>query len=484
VVLSLLLLVACAHQRSAREKDDQEIMSIYKPRWFGTSIEHSLQDLKGEPLQHLYFDTAPEVARSERILTAVITTPEDSKHAYRVDLLSGQRYYTHTYCAQSDIWKRESGKVGAPTFAVGYVPRILDQTGEPQKIIIFGTAHRSYELDSNYHRVRVVGGYIEKECPQGNCAGRDTWRTRLVLLGIDEENRSLDDVRDLASFRQRFIWSRVRATLENMDGRAPSGQKLQALVEVARELEPEQALDYMRKSSVFMTEAELKKIQTGCHKVYDRLWKSVGIERPEDRPAKTTDELNQKLKVKEDLRGRRLPVGRARRLHKFISKYSEELATCSRFVYHGNLNQDVEKFWFLNHMAFFVRLHREGYYFDCNRRAWQRNLITVHGDKGHELKTRIGECDEKDIDAAMGYLPNFLKTLHTESNHYYRFIDYDNHPHGTHRKLYSWVRIRKPRLDCAEKAPPVKTREDLYPEDVVWRNWDHVDIEDRLKIIQ
>ncbi len=101
----------------------------------------------------------------------------------------------------------------------------------------------------------------------------------------------------------------------------------------------------------------------------------------------------------------------------------------------------------------------------------------------HNLPQHIDGCDEKDLDQAMNYLPNFIKGLKGFPN-YYRFIDYDTHAFGTHRKLYSWTKQSSRRYDCSvDPNVAIKRDLELFPEEVSWKERDVVDIEDDLKII-
>lgn len=481
--LVLTLVSSCSWRRDD-VSPTSELLQTFNNNWFKVNPNHSLRERNNEPSPHLFFDTTPEFNKRDRTANAIVTVPQGSKHAYTIDLNSGQRYYTHSYCKQKDIWNAYSGSIGRPVFSIGYIPRVLDQLGDPQKVIIW-SKEKDYgeSVTTNYHKVKLIGAYVEQICPDGNCLGKGNWLSKLVFIGVDADDKSLLKISNIDEFKKTFDWETSKAYLENIDGRNFIGDQMYPSTRVSQLIEYEDAFDYFKKRSIFLTDAELKKIQKGCHILYDRLWDDVGKIRPEDRGAKTVKELNEKIKLREKLKEERKPVGFAQRLRKFTKKYFNEISTCEKFVYHGNINRDPEAFWFLSHMGIYYRLHREGYYFDCRTDTWFRNVLNAEGNQLHDLKRDISMCNEADIDRAMDYLPNFLKSLKGEKD-YYRFIDYDHHTFGTHQKMYSWVKMKSSRFDCSDDPnATIKKELRVFPEDVQWKQRDVKDIADKLKII-
>lgn len=100
------------------------------------------------------------------------------------------------------------------------------------------------------------------------------------------------------------------------------------------------------------------------------------------------------------------------------------------------------------------------------------------------MKEGIQECKDSDFDQAMEYLPNFLAGLKMTSENFYRFVDYDTHTFGTHKKLYSWVKVKAKKYDCSSD-PNIQIRKEMrvFPEDISWKTRDLKDIEDEMKII-
>ena len=479
--LLTLLLSSCSWRKVEITAEPEPAISN---QWFSVNKNHSLVDSKGEPVSHLLFDNSPELNPNERTVNVLIVTPEGSPYAYELDMNSGQRYYSHSYCKQSDVWNSFSGSLNRPIFSIGYIPRMLDQLGEPQKVIVW-SRRKDFKNESagKSQPVRLVGAYVEQICPEGNCLGKDNWLSKLVFVGIDAQDMSLVGLKDIKDFQNTIDWKTSKALLENINGRNFIGEQTFPSLRVGQLIPYEEAFDYFQKRSIHLSDVELKKIQRGCHLLYDRLWEEVGKVRPEDMPSKTIEELNAKIKLKESLKEKKLPSSFAARLQKFTKKYFNEVSTCEKFVYHGNLNRDPEAFWFLSYMGIYYRLHREGYFFDCGSRSWQRNIQDDRGRPIHDLKKEIDECGEQEIDMAMNYLPNFLKGLKADKN-FYRFIDYDNRSYGTHSKMYSWIRSKSNKFEC-RKDPnaEIHKKMNLFPEDIHWKERNIKDIANEMKII-
>lgn len=468
-LILLITLSSCSVFKSP-EPNGSELLTTFPNQWFSQNPKHALIGTDGSPVPHMLFDTRPEFRSENRVVNVVIGTPENSQHAYSIDLYSGQRHYTHTYCKQKDVWNSYTGTIHRPVFSIGYLPRALDQLGEPQKVIVWsGSKDYHQTAVHNYRHVKLVGAFVEQLCQEGNCLGKSNWLSRLVFIGVDADDPQLAKISNITEFKKIFDWKTSKAHLENIDGRNAIGDGTYPAVRVSQLIEFDDAFDFFKKRSIFLTDKKLAKIRKGCHALYDALWDDVGKVRPEDMAAKTNDELTIKNNIIKDLKKKNLPVGFASRLQAFTKKYYQEVSTCEKFIYHGNINRDSESFWFLSYMGIYFRLHREGYYFDCSHGTWMRNVLNDQGERVYDLKKGISQCNEKMIDQAMDYLPNFLAGLKGEAD-YFRFIDYDNQTHGAHSKLYSWIKVKSLRMACSEDPnKKLKKELDLFPEDIKWK---------------
>jgi len=471
-LLFLIFLVILAGCATAHKKapEGEAILSTFPNQWFSVNPGHSIVGSDGIPVSHMFFDTRPEFRSSNRVVNALIATPENSQHSYNIDLYSGQRYYEHTYCKQSDIWNEFSGIIHRPGFSVGYIPRVLDQLGGPQKVIIWTRLKNYHETAvHNYRDVKLVGAFVEQICRDGNCLGKNNWLSRLVLIAVDANDPELSKINNVTEFQKHFDWPTSKAHLQNINGRNFIGGESYPRVKISQLIEFSDGFDFFKKNTLFLTDRKLYQIQKSCHALYDSFWEEVGKVQPEDKPANTDEEIKQKLKLFESLKKEKKPIGFAARFQEFTKKYYQEMMTCEKMVYHGNINRDPEAFWFLSFMGIYYRLHQEGYYFDCRAGTWQRNVLNVQGEQVYDLRTGINDCNERMIDLAITYLPNFLTSLKGEKE-YFRFIDYDNLVHGTHSKMYSWVKVKAPTLVC-RKNPNTKILKEttVFPEDVQWK---------------
>lgn len=483
--LLLLLCGSCAFFKSDKHlSGSNELLTPVESKWFSKNPNHSLLDHSGATQVHHFFDVKPELDRADTFVNAFVLTPEGSEHNYQLDLTSGQRYFSHTYCPQNDVWNNYSGSIHRPNYTIGTIPRLLDQIGEPQKVVIFGGGKKFInQLHAHEHRIKLVGAVIEQHCLEGNCLGKNNWISRMVFLAVDPEDKKLSGITELPELMKKVDWPKAKAGLENLNGRNGVEGATYPAVRIGQLIPLKEAMEYYKKRSIYMSEKESSKIQAGCHALYDRLWTEVGKEQPEDKPAKTIEELKAKLKVVEELRKKRA-VGFANRFRAFARKYANEFSTCQRFVYAGNLNKDPEAFWFFAYASIFFRLHKDGHFYDCRTHSWQKNILNSAGEWLFDMKDGFQDCRERDFDQAMEYMPNYLASLKLSESNYYRFVDYDTHSFGTHHKLYSWVKMKSRTFSCSHDPNlDIKKEMRAFPDDVNWKSRDVKDIEDEMKII-
>ena len=484
--LSLLTLIAVSGCSFFNKDKDQslELLTSMKNEWFSKNPDHALWNQEGKPQSHHFFDVNPEISKTQTYANVVVVTPQNSGLAYQLDIPSGQRFYSHNYCKQKDIWNKYSGTIYKPTFSIALIPRLLDQMGEPQRVIVFGGAASFTKPDYQEYRVRLVGAFIEQTCPEGNCLGKNNWVSRMVFIAVDPDDKNFAQVKTLDELNKITDWSMNKAVYENLDGGNGSVGTMYPAIRVGNQIQITEAMDYYTKRSIYLSDAESEKIRKGCHTLYDKLWTDVGAEHEEDKPARTVDALNKKVKLIQELKAKRKPVGFAARFREFNKKYYSEYTTCQKFVYAGNINKNPEKFWFLSYMGMFLRLHKEGYFYDCRGKAWKKNVLNAMGKPVYEYMDGIDYCQDKDFDLAMDYLSNFLTGIKNTESSYFKFVDYDASSLGTHQKLYSWVKVKTRNYDCRnDQNLQIRNETKVFPDDVTWKPRFEKDIADELKII-
>ena len=482
-LLILFMISGCS--LISRPEGSGELALPIKSQWFSTQSSHKIQGVQGEVPTHLFYDVSQDSHQLKPLVNAVLITKQGSKFHYELDLPSGQRYFAHAFCPQKDVWNQYSGIINTPKFSYGVLPGHLDQLGGPQRVIIFGGSKKyKRQTDIFENTVRLIGAFIEQRCPEGNCVGTNLWLSRLVFVAVEPSSKIYEGVTDIAAFKTKTRWARTRATLENSEGQNDGAGVSYPYIKIGQLLSLDDALRYHQKNSIFISESEMQKIKSSCHKLYDKLWTDVGSFMPEDLPATSIDSLKAKVKLIENLKKKKKPVGFSARFEDFLSKYESEYQTCQKFVYSGNVNDNRDKFWFLNYVGIFMRLHREGHYFDCKNKSWQKNLVDSLGRYRYNLKNGLIKCSDADIDLAMNYIGNYLRGLSLSSQEYFRFVDYDYHHFGTHEKLYSWVKMRSKKFECRiDPNLEIKRKIRIFPEDASWKKRDVKDLEDELKII-
>jgi len=479
--LLIISFVSCSKLRTVENLEDApEMISLLEPHWFSDGEEHSLKNSDGEPSIHLFYDAKPAFSKNKKFVNTLIITPAGSEEIYDLDILSGQKYFSKKNCPEFKL-----------PFSIGYIPRTLDQLGTPQKVIIFGDEKKIHNRpEYSFFRVKLLGGYTERVCPRESCTDNSSWITRLVFIGVDFQDAVHSKMNDLDQFHAAYSWPEIKKNLIKIADFKHDKLDQSSNVQIGEPFDLEKGFDFFKRNSIHLSLKELSAVKKNCHSLYDKLWNDVGVEREEDLPAKNIEELKKKVKKIKELESQGIKVGFAKRLHEFTKVNFDSIVTCSKFVYAGNLQKNKDKFWFLSFMNFFYHLHKVGYFFDCPRNNWQRNSFNGQGELNYEIKSGLQVCHEENIDKAMDYLvSSFLQKLKGQNREYYRFIDYDNHQKGTHKKIYSWVKMKPGEFTCdgeKDQNGVYQTNKSgliLFPEDIKWNLRKKMDLATQDKII-
>ena len=185
-------------------------------RWFKQPKKFSLEGDNGEVPKHFFFDVNPDISMEKKTLNFVVSTPQGSPYAYEIDLVSGQHFMNHEYCETSDAWDIFQAKVEKPPYTIAIVPRVFDQLGEPQKIIVFGSEKYYQEnFKTNFFDGRIIGGFIEQVCQKGACLEQNQWNSRLVLIAVEPNNDKFSKVNNIDELKTIVDWPEVKAFAEN-----------------------------------------------------------------------------------------------------------------------------------------------------------------------------------------------------------------------------------------------------------------------------
>jgi hypothetical protein len=480
-LINIFLLVSCSvtNKKSTEsiEVDDvyggkdyaDAFVSSIKPRWFETANRFKLVDANKQILPHRFFDANPAIDLNKKTVNAIVTTPKDSLYGYDLDIASGQLYLAKKFCEQPDRYQQYPGKVFRPPFSIGVVPRILDQLNMPQKIIVFGGS----DYFTRYHRthlfdIRLVGAYIEQNCPHGTCVEASQWESRLVLVGVQNGNNAYKDVHDLVALKKIEKWDYVKAFIENGYGCNKVADKYYPGFRMGAEVTATQALAFLERNSTIFTIQRLASMRKSCYKMYDFLWKDLSAVSSTELVANTTDEIRQKAsKINQAEQKGIQPF--YRRFVKNFKQYHEQYKTCSKYILPSNINDSPERHWFFAFYSAFHRMHELGQVFDCNAKRWELNPFIGKNRRAVALKDQLGNCSGKDIDIAFEQAVVELGHLRTKGRKSFRYVDYDSGINGTHAKIYNWVPHDYKSMSCSENEDSeFSLKAKTFPEDIKW----------------
>ena len=426
----------------------EALVAKINPSWFDTQDRFALDLGDGDDVPHRFFDVAPELNPQRLSLNFVVETPEGSDSLFGIDISSGQLYTKKLLCEQSDANKRHKGVIFKPPFTVGLVPRILDQLGTPQKIIVFGD--REYyqkNFRENFFDVRVVGGFIQRVCPYGACRKFDEMNSRVVIVAVQAGSERFEQVRRIEDLRLLVNWREVEAFIENGFGKNFVAGSYYAAYRVGPELSALQTFNSLKSKSIFLTASKLSQMRSSCHKLYDHIWEKVGgLSDTENRLQRSSNRKEQQKILKDTAKIKTRFF--YQRFIPMFRKYVKEYNTCVKYVYPSNIHFDPDRHWFFAFYSAVNLLNDLGYSFDCSRSIYVKNTLLASGRKSIPVEREFRNCSARQVDMAFETAIDFLDNLRRKNYPSYRYIDYDRHSIGTHNKIYSWVYQENKKLQC------------------------------------
>lgn len=471
LAILLVLCAGCSWKKEKKLKGEEELLTMVKDRKVEvTNREYVWQTISGEQQSNYFFDITNKFDFEKKLINAIVLSPAGSENQYKLDLQTGQRYFDHEWCSTNDAWKKYSGNLGKIPFSIGVIPGALDLLGAPQRVLIFGGAEKYKTLqDQNYFQVRLVGSVIQQVCVEGNCLGKKNWPSRLVLLAVDPEDDKFKNVQTAQELKEKINFPQIKAFIENLEGINTLGSKEFPAASTGDFIDFSSTANFQKKYALSITQEEREKMVKSCHAIYDKAWSDVGVKTIFDMPSETTEELKEKIKVRAEWKKDRIPVEFHERFRAYTAKYASHFVTCMKFVRFPSVNEAPEKFWFLSDIGIFYLLHSEGHYYDCSRKSWTRNALNNRGELVYNIKDGIYDCSTRDIDQAFNYLGSYLVGLRNSNKFYYRFLDYDSHTHGTHAKIYGWIKYRRFESSCSSKVnEQVMQKSQVMPQDHKW----------------
>lgn len=466
------------------------------PQWLNVDRRFAPRLSEGDPHTHAFFDFLPFPEYKDRKINFVAITPLKSRFFYGLDLHSGQIYKKYNLCEQSDVWKSYRGNISTPPYTIGIVPRILDQLGDPLKIVVFGGLKYFPKYNPRKplsQRVKVVGGVIEQYCEYYPCSYRNQWMSRLVLVAINDKDPKFAKVDSLSDLKKIMKWNKFKANMENLGGRLIRGQEQKPAFRISGSVNAEDAFNYALTKGTQFKFDQLASLRKGCHKLYDHLWRgslklrkniSKGLSRRQLNKLRSNslvvdmkksifkDDIKDIEKVEKDLAEDDGAIEGFANFDDyfmdFYSKYSRRYLTCHRFVRVSSVRGNIDRHWFFSYLTAFMQLERIGYVYHCPRRAWVQNPFLANGKRQFNPARMKKNCSSEDLERAFDGAVTILQGLRKSLLPHYFYKQYDHGIGGTHQRIYSWIFSNGKMPACQAELKKVN-KQVGFPNDVTWK---------------
>lgn len=466
--LTMIFIVSCADL----EVEELPVVKT-EPVWFQAPAPFQWMEANGDVQLHPFYDMVPFSSAIDQSINFFPLFSTKSDFFRDFDMLSGKSFKRFEFCQRDDVWRKREGILSAPNFTYGVVPRLIDQLGMPQNIVVFGNEGvYQDELEKGAtlsHRVRVVGGVLHQFCDEYPCATEDEWRSRLVLIAVDTADKKYEKVREWEGLKEVADWPYAKSFLENLYGGTVSGEMIKPSYRVSGEIDGKKSLDAAVKKGHLFRFDEMTALKKGCHKLYDYVWDSAQLIRSFE-----------SKRVSERKDGER-PKFRSFSafFSDFYKNYGQQYRTCISRVHNGTLNANISRFWFFAYFDGFFHQERLGYFFRCPEGVWSRNPIDpTTGKYFYDTKKLYSRCSSKQLDTAFESVSLFSLGNGNTGNAHIRFIEYDNGNAltGTHDRLYTWNSFTGKGYLCRSKSKIVTNVDDMnkidyFPRDIYWQRF-------------
>jgi len=413
---------------------------------------------------HPFFSFSPRENLETGLAHYVLTTPPGSPYRYDLHLATGNLHRSKRYCKQKDVWKGHKSSLTRPSYGEGFIPRLIDSQGFPQKIIVFGLdpIHPfDYSRFKRTRPVKIVGGVLEQYCRRYPCSKNKTWESRMVLVAINPLSQDFRGVKTLKRLKKVINWSYAKSFLENSGGRTLSfydeTEKKGDLpaYRIVKEFEGRAALKYVLKTGHLFKEKDILLMKKSCDKLYGHLW---GVSKFFKRQKKAGKKGKDFSSFFED----------------FFKNYGKSYDTCSRFMGSTRGLKNMGKIWFYSFFDAVFHVHKLGYVYDCQKKVWVR--FSDHRDKADKrggqrvLFLEKNLCQKDFFNEAFDAAVSTLGILNSNSDHSYRYKTYDFGSGGTHQRIYSWIYDSGKKILCVNDDDQLSQEEtrSAFPNDVRW----------------
>ncbi len=464
--LTMIFIVSCADL----EVEELPVVKT-EPVWFQAPTPFQWMEANGDVQLHPFYDMVPFSSAIDQSINFFPLFSPKSESFRDLDMLSGKSFKRFEFCPRDDIWRKRDGKLSQSNFTYGVVPRLLDQLGMPQNIVVFGNeaTYQSELLDgmTASHRVRVVGGVLHQYCEEYPCASEDEWRSRLVLVAVDTADKKFEKVREWEGLKEVVDWPYAKTFLENLYGGTVSGEMIKPTYRVSGEIDGKKSLDAAVKKGHLFRYEEMTSLKKACHKLYDYVWDSVQLIRAFE---------DKQTAAKADVKKPKFQNFGAF-FSDFYSRHGQQYRTCISRVHNGTLNANLKRFWFFAYFDGFFHQERLGYFYRCPEGVWTRNPLDPNtGKYYYNTKKLYSRCTSRQLDTAFESVALFSLGNGNSGNAHARFIEYDHGKTGTHDRLYTWVPFTGKDYLCQTEGKNVAKTEgvvkvDFFPKDIYWQRF-------------
>ena len=461
-----------------------------KPFWLRGPdfLIHQTEEFKDE--FHAFFDGVPFSDPKSKELNVVLTTLKDSKFLYKLDTKSGKVYRSKDLCPQEDVWGKYRGSIYRPPYTEAVVPRLLDQLGYPQKVIIFGEPRYfpgKENFGQNSYRVRVVGGFLEQYCRYFPCGSTRQWMSRLVLVAVNPRDPKFSNIKDMDILREKVDWSYVQAFHENYQGRSLRVNQQHPAYRALGEVRADDAFSFAFEKGYFFKFPQLKTLKKNCWRIFDFTWK--GLEKVRrNQKKKISDLVEERDKKAEqqimaifernvikdeeiDLEIDELfTIDFSVFFRYWYKKFGMAYSYCKRFVPSANHKVAPRRHWALEYLTLFMKMEELGYIYKCSKGAWIENPILRDGSFTVDPLEEKGNCTSREFDRAFASLEGVVNAQAIGHNHHVRYLEYDSGVGGSHHRIYSWIEENGKKMSCLENYNR-KGVPSAFPPNVEWENF-------------
>jgi inorganic pyrophosphatase len=462
-----------------------------KASWLKTSKVYNHKTDHGEYIIHPFFDLVPFASTKDNSINFVMTMPENTTNKYQIDLRSGALFRKHRTCSQKDVWKKYSGDLDRPPYTEGFVPRLLDQLGTPQKIIVFGKTRyfTDFQLTpTRSQRVRVVGAVLQQYCESYPCRGKNKWLSRMVLVAVNQNDPKFKKISHINQLKKKVDWNYIKAYIQNSDGRHISSRDDLPAYRVVGNVGPKEALVNSLKTGHLFKFEEMKSLRDNCQKLYDFLWTSAESVRKDKYDFKKLkkSERNEVAAKTEIFSGNVISaetksvskekiIEEERKLQNFSTyfkafhkNYKKRFLTCQKFVRDTSINANPRRLWYFSYLLSFLNAEDLGHIYSCSRQAWVENPMQVSGKRMYSTDRHLRNCTSRELDRAFDMSVTLFAGLSRAFQPHYRFIEYDEGAGASHQKIYSWVYNSGDGYSCDKKRYKNLS---IFPRDINWESF-------------